>query len=800
MTQSHRILLLLILIISLVVCKNFAQSIRFNHLTVENGLSNNVVNTVIQDRTGFMWFATEDGLNRYDGYGFKIFRHDSKDSNSISDNSIWALCEDRKGNIWIGTKAGVLDKYNPETENFTHWEIKSDLTEENSITSIYEDSKQNIWIGTYKDGVYKLNPETNKFDHWGAKTDDKNILSHNYVHDIGEDDSGNILVGTHDGLNIFNPDLPQDGFEKFFFNPDNRKSLSNNLIWGISKSTLNPDIIWICALNNLTKFDSEKLIFERVTISNPDHLQYGTSVNSVVEEIDDNEVIIWAASYSGLIRINITTGITRRFMQEEQNNQSLCNNQINNIIKDRTGVLWIVTQNGISYYTPKSTSFNSITLGNNASNIISVLKKKNITAISKFDDDRIWIGTANGLYLLDDIEINPRIKKLPEFSGEHIWSLASLNENEIWIGTFGKGLSQFNYGENKITKWDLKDPKIKTQSVYYNKSLLADSKKNIWVGYWGVGAARINPLTGKSNVWLNEPGNDKSISHNDVWVIKEDRFGRIWLGTVGGGLNLFEDREDGIFHHWLQRDDIRNGLSSNNIYSICEAKNLNQFTNPVTILWIGTSDGLNRFEVKNNSNAELYEFEISNQYYTVKDGLPDNSVNSIVEDENGNLWLGTGSGISFLDVSKATFTNYTMADGINGTLMNPESALRLDSGLILFGSTKGLNIFSPKNIKLSSYKPNVVITDFQIFNKSVQIGDNSPLKESIRTIDEIILPNDQDVFSFEFAALDYNSSQSIEYAYKMEGFDKDWIESGKRRFVTYTNLIQIWIPVNIFLK
>jgi len=744
-----------------------------------------VVNTVIQDQIGFMWFATEDGLNRYDGYGFKIFRNDPENLNSISDNSIWALSEDRQGNIWIGTKAGVLDKFNPKTEKFTHWEIKSDVTEENSITAIYEDSKGNIWIGTYKDGLYKLDPSTNTIDHWNANADDEKSLSHNYIHDICEDNDGNILIGTHNGLNKFNPDLPHDGFKDFFFNPDNRNSLSNNLIWGISKSTLYPDIIWICTSNNLTKFDSEKSTFDRIKIDNPDNLQYGTSNNSVVEEIVTGEKIIWTASYSGLIRINLTSGITKRFVHDELNVQSLSNNQINIIIKDRMGVLWVATENGVSYSTPKSTSYNSIALGNDGSNIISVLKNKNITAISKFDDGKIWIGTANGLYLLDDIEINPGIKKLPEFSGDHIWSLASLNENEIWIGTFGEGLKQFNYDENKTTNWDLKDPKIRTQSVFYNKALFTDSKKNIWVGYWGVGAARINPLTGKSEVWLNEPGNSKSISHNDVWVIKEDRFGRIWLGTTGGGLNLFEDKDGGIFHYWLQSKNDKNGLSSNNIYSICEAKNLVALSDSETVLWIGTSDGLNRFEVKNNTNTDLYDIEIKNQFYTVKDGLPDNSVNSIIEDENGNLWLGTGSGISFFDVSKKTFTNFSTADGINGTLMNPESALRLDNDLILFGSTKGLNVFDPKNIKLSSYKPNVVITDFQIFNRSAKIGENSILQESFQTTDEIILPPDQDVFSFEFAALDYNSSESIEYAYKMEGFDKDWIESGKRRFVIY---------------
>ena len=762
------------------------QQIRFNHLTVGDGLSNNIVNTVIQDQAGFMWFGTEDGLNRYDGYGFKIFRHNPNDSNSLSDNSIWALTEDENGNIWIGTKAGMLDKYDPVHEIFSHWKIESKLTEENSINAIYEDSKRNMWIGTYKEGLYKLNTGTNKIEHWIANPEDEKSLSHNYIQDIIEDDEGNLIIGTYIGLNKFNPDLPDSGFEHFYFNKENPNSLSNNLIWSLSKSEIYNNIIWVCTFNNLTKYNSKTSSFERVKVYNPDDLQYGTSVNSVVEEIMDGEEILWTASYSGLIRINLTTNNAYRYVQDENNSQSLSSNQINKIIKDRTGVLWLITENGINYSTPKSTLFNSVVSGNADFNVASTLKKKNITAFSKSNDNRIWIGTVNGLYLLDNLKTNPELKKLQRFEGYHIWSLESVNENEVWIGTYGKGLKQFKYDDDKLTGWDLDNPHIRTQSVYYNRTILTDSKKNIWVGYWGVGAARINPITGKSKVWLNEPGNPQSISHNDVWVIKEDILGRIWLGTVGGGLNLFEDRNGGIFHHWLYKKDDANSLSSNNIYSICEAQNLDSLTGTKTILWIGTSDGLNRFEIKNSS--DVYDIEIKNRFYTVNDGLPDNSVNSIVEDEKGNLWLGTGSGISFFDVNEETFTNFSSADGINGTMMNPESALKLNNNFILIGSTKGLNIFDPQKIQLSSYKPNLVITDFQIFNKSVNIGENSPLTENIHTTNKIVLSYDQDVFSFEFAALDYNSSESIQYAYKMEGFDDEWINSGKRRFVTYTNL------------
>ena len=768
----------------------YSQSITFNHLTVENGLSNNDVNTVIQDKTGFIWLGTEDGLNRYDGYKFKIFRHDPSDSNSLSGNSIWSLIEDHLGNIWIGTKGGILNKFNPRTEKFTKWEIKSNLTKENSVKNIYEDSKGNIWVGSYKDGLYRLNISTNKLDHWRSDPNDEKTLSHNYVQAISEDNSGNILIGTYIGFNVFNPNSENQEFKRYFQNGNTNNCLSNNLIWALSKSTIDPNITWIGTYNNLTKYNSEKSLFEIIKIPNPDNLLYGTGSGSVVEEVVEGENIIWTDSYSGLLKMNLNTGETTRFRNDENNTNSLVSDQINKIFKDRSGVIWIATENGISYITQKSTSFNSIGFSNSQLNLSTFFSKKNITAIELSNDNLIWIGTNDGLYSVENIKSVPIIKRHPKFNGSHIWSIASVGVNEIWVGTFGKGLKQFNYRSNIITDRNLDNPRIRTESVYYNKALLADSKKNIWVGYWGVGLARINLQTGIYEVWLNDPKDSRSLSYNDVWVIKEDKYGRIWIGTTGGGLNLFEDRNGGVFHHLLEEGNSSNSLTSNDIYSICESKNRKYVIDSnQTVLWIGTSNGLNQLVIKNQNNDQnIYHFDVEINSFTVNDGLPDNSVNSILEDDNGNLWLGTGSGISFFNITTNKFTNYSSADGLSGTIMNFESALKLDNGEMLFGSTRGLNLFDPKKIKFSKFHPPVVFTDFQIFNESVRIGNNSVLENSISISNEIELSYSQDVFSLEFAALDYNSPKSIQYAYMMEGFDENWIKSGDRRFVTYTNL------------
>ncbi len=765
---------------------NYPQSLKFQHLTVEDGLSNNEVFAVIQDRNGFIWFGTNDGLDRYDGYNFKIFRHNPNDSNSISDNTIRSLFEDKEGNIWIGTKSGVLNKYNPVSEKFSKWNLNSNSTIYRSIKSIYEDRNENIWVGTHLDGLFKLNTKNNTIQQWESDTTKTNSLSHNYVTSIIEDNNGNILIGTYNGLNIFNPDKPKNGFKTFYHDSDNPNSLSSNIIWGLSKSTIDSNIIWIGTFNNVTKYNTRNSTYQRIEIDNTDNVLYGRSCEYVHDEINDGEKILWVDSYGGLSRINLTTGESTRFIHSENNSQSLIDNEINQTLIDNNDIIWCGTEKGISYSTPKSSRFNS-TIYNS---FTSSLKDKEITVISKFDNNRVWIGTNEGLYLLDSKNHVPKLKRISKFDGYSIYSLEPVNNNEIWIGTFGQGLKQFNYAKNKITNWNLDKTKFPGQSINFNQTVFQDSKKNIWIGYSDAGIVRLNPKTGKFKLWQNESDNKTSLSDNSVWVIKEDRLSRLWIGTLGGGLNLFVDKGRGEFRHWLKTED-NNYISSNRIYSICEAKKNKNADNSKTILWLATSNGLDRFEIKNNKpNSNIYDMKVTNVFYTIKEGLPSNVIKSIVEDDDGNLWLGTSSGISFFDVKTKAFSNYSKEDGLNGTEMNSKSALKLNKQLFLFGGPKGLNIFNPKLISTSTYKPNLIITDFQIFNKSVKVGKNSLLKKSLINTNEIKLAHNQNVFSFEFAALDFNSPQSIKYAYKMEGFDKYWIQSGNRRYVTYTNLSQ----------
>jgi signal transduction histidine kinase/DNA-binding response OmpR family regulator/streptogramin lyase len=779
-----------IFVIGLLLTSNvFTQSIHFNHLTTEDGLSNNIVFDIIQDRFGFLWFATDDGLDRYDGYDFRIFRNDPENKNSISDNSSWVLTEDRKGNIWIGTKNGWLNRFDPVFETFTRWQIKTENVNENAITCVYEDTKEKIWIGTYRQGLYRLDPESGELDHWQNQPDDNTSLSNNYISSILEDRNGNYWISTYFGLNQFNPQSSSKKFNRFFKIPSSTNCISDNIIWRLKKSDSDENEIWIGTANGLTKYNVYTESFKQLKIPNPDRLQFGNSAGGVIEEVNNNkEKILWIDSYAGLVRLNVNDGSAARFIKNKDDPNSLSSTQVHKIFKDRSGVLWIATNKGLNYFSLKSTKFNYLFSENFRLVNPAELSKKNIKAITITSDKTIWFGTDEGLYYSFTINGKSTVNKLENSEKLNVWSLTADALNNLWIGTYGSGLFEFNLKNRALKNVKMFSEWVNTQSVNFNKVVYSDKENKIWIGYWGFGLACLDPASGKYRDWRNEPDNPNSLSYDDVWAIYQDKKGRMWIGTDGGGLNLFIDEDSAKFFRW--KVDKKQSICSNSIYSICESFYLKDVKENSTILWLGTNNGLNKFVVNNSTDLKdiLSRPEVEMTHFSIEHGLSDNTINSIVEDENGNLWIGTSSGISFFNTRQNKFTNFSKADGVIGSDINLSSAIRNKNGVIFMGSTEGLNYFSPDDIKLSSFVPALLITDFQIFNQSVIIGQESILNKSVFLTKEVVLAHTQNVFSFKFTALDYTSPRSIQYKYMLEGFDKEWINSGSRRFITYTNL------------
>lgn len=772
-----------------------SQSLRFVNYTTKDGLSNNKVNAILQDKYGFIWLGTEDGLNRYDGYQFKVFRNSKQDSYSLSDNNVWSLFEDHAGNIWIGTKDGYLNKYDPQKNIFTRWNLKSERTKENGITAIYQDRMKNVWVGTYQSGLYRINISSGKIDHWYYNAENGKSLTNNYVTSIAGDSSGSIWVSTYRGLNKTNSDSEEQVFEKFTNDPKDLYSLQTNLVWAVVNSKINSRRIWVCTANGLDSFVPDEKKFISFLIPSNAKFQFGNSISSLIEEVNNNDTILWIGTYSGLVRVDEKKNRVERFLKQANVPGSLISNQINHLIKDRSGVIWIATENGVSKISPKSLRFNNLISDSSDAKLFSELYGKSIKAITKDSSGIIYFGTENGVISFNPLKRNS-INTYPKTIGLNVWSLISDDEGNLWIGTYGQGLKYFNLHSGEIKNIKIKSPTFKTSAYDYIKSLQTDGN-NILIGFWGGGIARLKRKTGNYKVWINDQNNPYSISYNDVWSILKDSKNRIWVGTDGGGLNiayrqagLFDNPDVEKFYKPTYDEKGEIGLGSLSIYALCEAKNLFVSDNKdQEVLWIGTNRGLYKLVITGDSDQPDFKsikFGLNN--YLPGDELVDNTVKNILEDKNGNLWLSMSSGISFFNVRRETFVNYFYADGLIGEGFNSGASVIADNGTMYFGSLGGINFFNPQKLNLSSYLPPVLVSDFQIFNEEVMIDENSPLTENIFIAKTLNLSYSQNVFSFALAALDFNYPQSIQYAYKMEGFDKDWIFSGNRRFITYTNL------------
>ncbi|BDQ03414.1 hybrid sensor histidine kinase/response regulator transcription factor [Ignavibacterium sp.] len=777
------ILFFLLVNLTVFVSEYFPQQIHFDRISTNNGLSNNLIYDILQDKSGFLWIATDDGLNRYDGYEFKIFRNDPNDISSLSDNSVWSLAVDKSGKIWVGTKTGWINCYDPVTEKFSRWYIASNITKDNSITTIFTEDENKIWIGTYRSGLYLLNPKTGEIKNWTLNPLDSTSLTNNYISSIVSDKAGNLWIGTYNGLNKFNYKLSQNKFQRFFKSNNDLNSLSDNLIWSLTIDKVDSSIMWIGTATDLTEFNLSTGKFRRHKISNPLNLQFGSGSGNVIPEIDKNQKLLWIDSYAGLLRYNLFTGNVDRFVYEKNNPNSLPSNRINKIYKDKSGVIWIGTDNGLAKFSTKNKKFNySISEEINFLNS-DELYDISINALTQTTDGTIWFGTEKGLFFSSRDNRKQTIKKYNLLGDINVWSLSADGNNNLWIGTYGKGIFQLDNNNRKLTEWNFVDNKTRSMSRFFNKSILIDDNNNIWIGYWGLGLAKLNPTTKEFTRWIHNNEDSASLSYDDVWVIYQDSRKRIWIGTNGGGLNIY-DKLSNFFIHFTTEENSQIKLSSNSIYSICESKYGGQ--NGKTILWVGTNNGLNKITILNDKNNSLKNVTI--KIYSISDGLPDNSIKSLVEDKSGNIWIGTSSGISLFNPLTERFTNFTTADGLVSNDMNLSSAVLLENGLILMGSKSGLNYFKPEEIKLSDFIPPIVLTDLKIFNKSVIVGEKSLLKKSITFSDEINIPYSDNVFSIHFAALDFTSAGEIVYSYKLEGFDKDWNIETKNRFATYTNL------------
>ncbi|HKI79791.1 MAG TPA: two-component regulator propeller domain-containing protein [Ignavibacteriaceae bacterium] len=744
------------------------NQLKFTHIGADEGLSQNQVFCIFQDSKGLLWIGTQEGLNLYDGYKFRIFRHQPGNINSLPDYAVNTICESDTGIFWIGTREG-LSRLDLQNEIFTHYKYHPDSS--NSIVDkivwgLKKDSDGYIWLAT-GNGLSRFNPATEKFTNYKHNPYDKNSISHNFLFTLTEDDNKNIWIGGRGGIDRFN--LEEGKFHNYKIHPEKPNSVKLN---GVISMFLKKDILWVAAYSGLYSADisdlkGDSLIFKR-------HLEKETS-HAIRSLYVEEEGTVWVGTMGdGLFRYNPQTGSASNF-KKTNNAFSLSGNEILSIYEDDDKVLWVGTYfSGLSKYNISSEKFRKISITEPGENKFSA-----ISSLTEDHSGNLWVGTKSGniLKVKNHFSGKPSFqyyntdKNLDTyFSSIEIKSIIEDKEGKIWAGSFGKGIYIIDPLTNKVKRILSGSNNGNSIANDYIHTIYESGDGTIWIGTGAGGLNKYDPVKKLFTHYKPDPKNDKSITLVEVTSVCQDNRGYVWAGTSIGGLNRL-DPATGEFEHFMHNVSDVKTIGSNRILCL--------YPDNKSSVWIGTfGGGLNKFDYN------LGTFE----YYTTEQGLPSNIVCSIVEDKNGNLWISTDKGISLFDVEQKTFKNYDKNDGLSANEFLHDSGFKSNNDFLYFGGVKGVNFFNPADFYSSGKLSDIVLTDFRIFNESVQPGKESPLKKNVLYAKEVVLTYDQDFITFEFASLDFNNPEKNQYAYTMEGFNDNWIKSGSQRFATYTNL------------
>lgn len=743
----------------------YGTNIRFEHISLEEGLSQSVINAVLQDRKGFLWVGTDDGLNRYDGYGFTIFKPDTNNPASLSDRTITTLAQDAQGFIWIGTRQGGLNRYDPVSGTFTHFmhnEVDSQSVASNHILSLFAD-ETGIWVGT-DNGLNFLDFSSGRFTYYHSSEEDpadERSLSGNIIRALYKDSRNRLWVGTgNGGLNMYEPQT--GNFQAFKHNKLDRKSISSNRVLSLTEA---PDgSIWVGTANGLNQLNVESGEFKRY--ENSRYLENslaGTTVNAL---LIDQGGSLWVGTNRGLDRFEARSGRFIHHQSQPGIPNSLSNNQVISIYEDDSGVIWVGTfGGGLNKYNRQQDRF---AYYRHDPNDINSLSSNFIMSLFADRADNLWIGTLdNGLSRLDlETDSFVHFKNNPNerssLSSNFVHSLYVDSTGTLWVGT-GKALDRFNPLSERFTNYS---PPVthENESVTFSvAAIYEDSQSNFWVGSTqGLFLFdRSTKIFSKFNLNETERSSRDGFS---ITTIAEGKAGYLWVGAFDGGLRRVH-LDTGFISHY--ENDPGNGDSIGNNSILC------LFRDSRGVLWVGTNGGgLSHY------NPETDTFT----NYTENSGLPNNVIYGILEDGKGNLWLSTNYGLSRFNPQEESFRNFTVSDGLQSNEFN-QNAYAIDSdGIMYFGGINGLNVFEPREIRDNPYPPRISLTSVT-FDGTPLLDDQTP--EYRR---EIILQWPNDSFEFEFTSFAFEQPGKNRYAYMLEGFDPDWIEIDSRRNGRYTNL------------
>ena len=763
------------------------QNLKFERISVEQGLSQSTVNCILQDSKGFMWFGTEDGLNMFDGHSFTVYKHNPEDPQSLSHNRVWSLFEDSTGVLWVGTFGGGLNRFDRNGApglgpgRFTRYNADDfqNITDEpeefrNVVWAISEFPTGVLWIATYGGGLVKFDLDAETFTSYAPDPDDPDLWGHEWVTAMLVDRSGTIWIGTNSkGLDRFDPATGQ--IISYRHKPGDPDSLGHDWIRDIIQDQ--SDQIWIgTAGGGLERFDSDRDIFIHFRHNPAD--PHSLSDNNLWSIAEDESGVLWIGTSSGgLDAFDPKNETFTHYQHDPTNPHSLSSDRIQSIYQSRSDLLWVGTRGGgVNKSDPASERF---THYRGDSDDPQRPSDYQVLALHEDEHGGLWIGTAGGGLDALDRETGEwrHFRHDPDdpnsLGNDTVLTIHEDSAGTLWIGT-NEGFYRFDRQAERFDRLPHNPPdpgEVKRETVY---SITEDRQGMLWLGTHGRGLSEFDPVTGEfvyhlqgwlpdTEVWV-----EHTLSSNFVRDVVEDASGRLWVGTQDG-LNTY-DRDTGQWY-WAQQDpNDPHSLSHNWITSL--------YPDQSGVLWISTlGGGLNRLDVSEVDGSDPTTWTFT--HYRVQDGLANDMVWDIIEN-SGYLWIGTTNGLSMFDPRTETFKSYNANDGL--PINEFSAALKNDSGEMFFGGINGFMSFHPDQMVGNPYVPPVVLTSLQQNGKELDTGWT---EEDLR---EVTLRWPDNSFEFGFAALNYTRPEKNQHAYMLEGFDEDWNHIGTRRFGKYTNL------------
>ncbi|WP_370835454.1 ligand-binding sensor domain-containing protein [Clostridium tertium] len=746
------IIVSIIFIINMSVNNAFAitnddKNINFKRITVEDGLSQTSVEYLFQDSKGYMWIGTTDGLNRYNGNKFEVFRYSKDKPNSISGNYISAIAEDDEGNIWVGTSRG-LNRINTHTSEITTYlpGVNGCNLSNYNITEILIDSKGDIYIAT-EDGLNLYNEEDDNFIRLYNSGDKKNSLSSQFVYSIVEDNYGNYWIGTDNGLNKI-----ENNSQKIikYYSDGGDNSINDNFIFKLYADNL--DNLWIGTYNGgLNKLDLKTNKIEK--FENDPNDDTSIAGNFIRYILRDSRNELWIATNNGLSRLNEEENKFINYKSKIYDPQSIVSNNVLSLFEDKSGAIWVGTYDGISLFNPQNSFKN---YKNDPFNTNS-LSENMMAGIYEDDEGLLWVGTVNeGLNLIDRKSGNiTKFKSSDDedsLSNNHIRDIVGI-QNEIWIAT-EFGLNKYDKLTKKFTRYYNEDNE---NSLLYNdvRTLYIDNEGILWIGTRDGLCTfdRKNTFKSYEDIFIKN-----GITENVFSDIIQDKDGIIWIASALDGGLIRLNKNTNEIKSYRNNEEDRYSISFNALKTIAiDSKNN---------IWIGSQFGLNKFD---RSTEKFHR-------YTEDSGLSNNFIYGILIDNEDNPWMSTNYGISKFDIKNDKFVDYNVTDGLQSNEFNGYSYFKSKSGEMFFGGINGLTYFYPNQLEEKKFSPNVVIDS--IYSGEKEILDISNIKIGYKNSN----------IQFNFFMPDYRNVSKIQYAYKLDGLDENWIFSDDRNYVSYTNL------------